>query len=583
MQAMESGQFALPSPNTKMLDDASKSEYSVRQHSPASSKASSDTISPDKEDAVESDDIGIAVRDSRLDEVQHAIDSLRISTPTPSRGYLASFDSRKATTPIITPSKNNLGTLLKEMQARREENKVRNRTTSSMSQSTSKSSATQVRHSPISMRTPRKSSSEKDSPRGNLMSLLSPRSTKTNRSFSPAEFFGARTPPRPRREDDGDEIVGDLEFLRSQPPPDLSQHPVMAADPFTSRSTAPSMSTHMSISQTRQWAIEHYREKKERWEEKQVRPFVKGEPFPIFKQPEWIATEEERAARQVAEAKRKASQGTNQEVLTSQASPIPKNSKTPKTPLRIDTKAANSPTTDIHAATKTATPLTDEISRKSGSAGIRSLSNLFKSRSSSDRLSLSSSAQEALSPEEKREESLARKVGVATSTSRRSNNTQERYLRTITNCPSFDYNPTSVYPRHPNTGRDWRSRNLRCAGCQWITCTVCGRACCARAACFYAIENHKESLESLERAKEIKEMIEHIIPTNTEVQTFLTCTSCKKEVCPDCCGVCPNEACQDIQCRRCKRRDPWDECDWHKGMMMGEAEKSVVGRTRSTI
>jgi hypothetical protein len=97
------------------------------------------------------------------------------------------------------------------------------------------------------------------------------------------------------------------------------------------------------------------------------------------------------------------------------------------------------------------------------------------------------------------------------------------------------------------------------------------------------MENHKENPESLERAKEVKEMIETIIPTNTEVQTFLTCTSCNREVCPDCCGMCPDEACQDIQCRQCKSGDPWDECDWHKGMMVNGGLDGQRSAMRATI
>jgi hypothetical protein len=104
------------------------------------------------------------------------------------------------------------------------------------------------------------------------------------------------------------------------------------------------------------------------------------------------------------------------ELLTSQASPIPKNSKAPKTPLRIDTTAANSPSTDLHVATNTATPLTNDF-KKPGSAGLRSISSLFKSRTSTDKSPVNGSVVVVgpKSPEDLREETKERKVRVAVS------------------------------------------------------------------------------------------------------------------------------------------------------------------------
>lgn len=46
--------------------------------------------------------------------------------------------------------------------------------------------------------------------------------------------------------------------------------------------------------------------------------------------------------------------------------------------------------------------------------------------------------------------------------------------------------------------------------------------------------------------------IVHCFPVGKESPTFIQCThqsGCGRLTCPDCCGVCPDECCQDVQCR----------------------------------
>ncbi|RMZ92266.1 hypothetical protein DV736_g477, partial [Chaetothyriales sp. CBS 134916] len=317
-------------------------------------------------------------------ETQRAIESLSFTTPARSKTGIRAFSDSCTSTASATPSKNNLGNLLKELGSPRSNQETKCSTPSIVNVTRTKGRSP----SHGSMATPPKRHDLILSPRSTIRSILSPR------SFSATDLFYSRNRSKFQDEYDGNEVVGDLDFLSSQPPPDPSQHPSVAADPFSSNSMLPTMSTQMTISQARQWAIEFYRGKKQRWMESQTRPFAKGEPFPIFKQPGWISKDEELIAVQIALAAAKALQNEKQDVRTSQASPAPKNSRTPKTPLRIDTKAANSPTTNNHAGTRTATPLTDDTSKKSESASVRSFSNLFKSRSTTDRSSTSSIYQE---------------------------------------------------------------------------------------------------------------------------------------------------------------------------------------------
>lgn len=136
-----------------------------------------------------------------------------------------------------------------------------------------------------------------------------------------------------------------------------------------------------------------------------------------------------------------------------------------------------------------------------------------------------------------------------------------------------------MYPRHPNTSRDWMARNLKCTNCVSAGCAACGRACCAYKSATLGLENHKNNPTGREEAYKRIVDISTVFPYGKEVPTFLECTTCKKLVCPDCCGMCPIEGCEDLECRRCKAPDPWTECSWHFESMR-VAKLSIARRDR---
>lgn len=145
-------------------------------------------------------------------------------------------------------------------------------------------------------------------------------------------------------------------------------------------------------------------------------------------------------------------------------------------------------------------------------------------------------------------------------------------MRRTTNTPTYDYDPYSAYPRHPNTGRGWKSRNLKCTTCTEESCAVCRRVCCAYRAAVLAIQNHDDGTPARILADQRIQEITKLYPYGREAPTFLQCTnsvgedqaSCGKLVCPDCCSVCPDDFCGDTLCRKCKKA-MWEECDWHRG------------------
>lgn len=88
-----------------------------------------------------------------------------------------------------------------------------------------------------------------------------------------------------------------------------------------------------------------------------------------------------------------------------------------------------------------------------------------------------------------------------------------------------------------------------------------------------ALDIHLEGTSGRALALQRIQEITKVYPYGKEVPTFLQCTAgligdglgCGKLVCPDCCSICPDEACGDTQCRKCKSQ-MWEECTWHKGI-----------------
>lgn len=129
---------------------------------------------------------------------------------------------------------------------------------------------------------------------------------------------------------------------------------------------------------------------------------------------------------------------------------------------------------------------------------------------------------------------------------------QIQRLRTRLNVHSFDHDFANIQPRHPSTGRGWYSRNLKCTSCSDVMCPCCGRACCSFKACVVAAQNELTPLDIKKAALSDIAAINSCFPVGRESPTFIQCThetGCGRLVCPDCCGMCPDDCCQDVQCR----------------------------------
>ncbi|KAL4817688.1 hypothetical protein BDW67DRAFT_174498 [Aspergillus spinulosporus] len=119
-------------------------------------------------------------------------------------------------------------------------------------------------------------------------------------------------------------------------------------------------------------------------------------------------------------------------------------------------------------------------------------------------------------------------------------------------------------PRRPNEARAWYHRNLWCVDCH-KNCPICSMACCVKEEVDQKAADENLNKEVIKQAKRLAKIIEYLSVHAKDVSTFSQCTppdGCGRYVCPNCCGVCPNEICRDIQCKECKP-NVWEACDWH--------------------
>jgi hypothetical protein len=299
-------------------------------------------------------------------------------------------------------------------------------------------------------------------------------------------------------------------LLKKRPPPIITDHPAYGSDPFTSSSESPSISSSWTPSQVRNYNENHKSSNDEA-------PKPKNNLLNLVRanNPD---SELITLAAAAKEGPPETSPGPAATTLTRRASlAILPGSR------RQRTSFSTTPTT----------PAT----RKFSPFSLRGLANALQQQ-----------PRPPSPPDFSREERLQH---------------QEYRIRAKT--ATLPRANASMFPTHPDTGRNWMHRNLRCIACSKKGCANCGKSCCAWQAAMRGLENHKGNEEGLKRAEMIKEEIERVDVTGKEVGTFLKCSDCGKEVCPECCGECCDEICKLICCRKCKS-DPWDVCDYHRDL-----------------
>ncbi|KAI4253201.1 MAG: hypothetical protein L6R42_007680 [Xanthoria sp. 1 TBL-2021] len=107
-----------------------------------------------------------------------------------------------------------------------------------------------------------------------------------------------------------------------------------------------------------------------------------------------------------------------------------------------------------------------------------------------------------------------------------------------------------VYPgqtKHPNHGRHFHDRNLRCTE-HMGHCAVCNTACCVY---YEAIEAARDAATAYDQefANEVGRSISEASLYADDLTTYLRCIECSRMICPDCIGICPVDLCQLISCK----------------------------------
>ncbi|KAK5076652.1 hypothetical protein LTR64_005870 [Lithohypha guttulata] len=352
--------------------------------------------------------------------------------------------------------------------------------------------------------------------------------------------------------DSARKITADFDTLCELPIPEASQHPSFSTNPFAMNSDAPLLFTATSIDNIR---LFNYKTSQQR----ESNP--KSGRESIERKRSFFGLE----LRTPASVKSKNAFSAADDSPLSAMIPTPSSIPAPRTSNNYGSLRGSSPLMEFIVPKETA-------SSNSTSGSVRKFSDLFKKKDSMER-SLGppvwSPRNSLESPNLERYDlvSVTRISYVVTA-----NPAQEKYLRRTTYTPTYDYDPYSPYPRHPNTARGWKSRNLKCTTCAHESCAVCHRVCCAYRAAVLADEVHKDGSPARTRANQQIQEITRLFPYGREAPTFLQCTAgsgeteagCGKTICPDCCSICPDEMCGDTLCRKCKPA-MWEECDWHKG------------------
>ncbi|KAG9783040.1 hypothetical protein KCU88_g3171, partial [Aureobasidium melanogenum] len=299
------------------------------------------------------------------------------------------------------------------------------------------------------------------------------------------------------------EVSGDFRSLVRLPPPDIRQHPAFASDPMTSTSDAPLMVTTTTEAEIRQWAQE--------------------------RRPNMMATQAGTTSRAGATTPHRGLRFVTptglrrREAQANPEAPAPSGFSLRKNFSRLRLEYENavfgggdifsggasmtSPTpglkTPAESEKQATTPGSQDVEQKK--TGLRKVTGLFKSK-----------------PEKAQPDPVSPLPDGPNYRLPRQD--LERYLRITSNCRSYDYDETQPYPRHPNTGRAWHSRNLKCTNCLDVTCAVCGRTCCAYKAASEALENHQNNAPSLMAAQDRLADISNLFPFGRETTTFLQCT-----------------------------------------------------------
>ncbi|KAL2820027.1 hypothetical protein BJX63DRAFT_381053 [Aspergillus granulosus] len=126
------------------------------------------------------------------------------------------------------------------------------------------------------------------------------------------------------------------------------------------------------------------------------------------------------------------------------------------------------------------------------------------------------------------------------------------YVRRVTGTETklISLTDPKVRRRHGDA-RAWDHRNLWCISC-YGTCPVCKKAtCCLYEEALVKVNDGSSDGKDLEKAKRLVKIIEFLGPHVKDAATFTQCSppdGCGRHVCPDCCGVCPNKICRDVQC-----------------------------------
>ncbi|PYI03480.1 hypothetical protein BO78DRAFT_451782 [Aspergillus sclerotiicarbonarius CBS 121057] len=126
------------------------------------------------------------------------------------------------------------------------------------------------------------------------------------------------------------------------------------------------------------------------------------------------------------------------------------------------------------------------------------------------------------------------------------------YIRQTTACEVKTRDPSKPQVRQREDDiRVWDYRNIWCTKC-YGKCPVCDTSCCVYEELRCAVtDEESDPLVSRDRRRTMG-LIEMVGAYVKDASTFSLCSvpgGCGRHVCPSCCGMCPDDWCQDMQCK----------------------------------
>lgn len=135
-------------------------------------------------------------------------------------------------------------------------------------------------------------------------------------------------------------------------------------------------------------------------------------------------------------------------------------------------------------------------------------------------------------------------------------------LRQENNLPPLIPRSADFKRLHPSHAFPWNTQKLFCTVHE-ASCASCKEECCVyrKAARKVQLSPSEINPEAQSAARDMINNLDKRAPHGLDAfPCMLRCSTCRRLVCPECAGRCPNGICTPINCKDCAGGNPWTVC-----------------------